>query len=202
MFKNEVGAEIDVTRIEHEEQRIAKMYVQQNDVVLELGARYGTVSAKIQAQLANKKMHVAVEPDSRVIETLRANLERHASEAVVFHGIVSKTPGVLEGDGYGTIVRLNGNGTCCASTTVEELEKQLGANFTVLIADCEGCLGPFLKDFPQLLEQLRLVHFETDPGYHQTDYEQIKLLLREHGFREAEHVNWQWVFVKDVRRDE
>lgn len=197
MFRNEVGDEIDISRIEHEEQRIAQQYVKPNDVVLELGARYGTVSAKVQQQLANKKLHVAVEPDSRVIGSLRDNLTKHGCETMVFHGIVSKTPGVLEGNGYATMVRLNGNGTCCASTTIEDLETQLGAKFTVLIADCEGCLGPFLEDFPQLLDQLRLVHFETDPGYRQTDYEKVKQLLTIKGFREAEHVNWQWVFVRD-----
>jgi FkbM family methyltransferase len=196
MFVDEHGSAININSVEHNEQRIAEQYVRPDDVVLELGARYGTVSAKIQAKLAVKRNHVAVEPDSRVIETLRKNLQEHGPDAIVFHGIVSKKPGVVEGDGYGTLVRLHGEGTCCASTTVEELETQLGAKFTVLLADCEGCLGPFLDDFPQLYEQLRLVHFETDPGYNQTDYKQIEQTLLQHGFKQIERVGWQWVFEK------
>lgn len=196
MFRNEVGDIIDIAALEVTEQRIAEQYIRPDDVVLELGARYGTVTAKIQSKLARKDLHVAVEPDRRVVQALRTNLQDHGCTPLVFEGIVSKQPGVLQGNGYGTIVRLGVDGTCCASTTVEELEAKLGAKFTVLIADCEGCLGPFLQDFPGLLDQLRLVHFETDPGYNQTDYEQVKTLLKEHGFQEAEHEAWQWVFVR------
>jgi FkbM family methyltransferase len=196
MFRDEQGRTINTAHMEREEQRIAEQYVEPGDVVLELGARYGTVSAKIQSRLANKKLHVAVEPDSSVIPVLRSNLAEHLCETLVFQGIVSKTTGVVEQKGYSTIVRLGATGTSCPTTTVDDLEAQIGAKFTVLIADCEGCVGPFLEDFPHLLDQLRLVHFETDPGYKQTDYEHVKTLLREHGFQEVEHMNWQWVFAK------
>jgi len=197
MFRDEQGSAIDITKVEHNEQRIAEQYVRPDDVVLELGARYGTVSAKIQAKLAVKRNHVAVEPDARVIDTLRTNLQEHGCDAHVFHGIVSKQPGVIQGSGYGTLVRLHAEGTCCARTTVEDLETLLGAKFTVLIADCEGCLGPFLEDFPQLYEQLRMVHFETDPGYNQTDYKHVEEMLLQHGFQQVERVGWQRVFVKN-----
>lgn len=196
MFRDDAGQVIDIARIEFAEQRIAETHVRPDDVVLELGARYGTVTAKIQSKLARKELHVAVEPDVRVLQALRNNLQEHGCCPVVFDGIVSKRPGVVEGDGYGTLVRLGASGRPCPSKTVQELEAEIGAKFTVLIADCEGCVGPFLEDFPELLDQLRLVHFETDPGYNQTNYEQVKEKLEQHGFREAEHDGWQWVFVK------
>jgi FkbM family methyltransferase len=196
MFRDENGKVIDVVSVEHQEQRIAQQYVKPDDVVLELGARYGTVSAKIQTRLANKKLHVAVEPDSGVIPALRMNLHENGCETLVFQGIVSKVSGVVEPSGYATIVRLGGSEDSCAIASVDELETKIGAKFTVLIADCEGCIGPFLQDFPQLLDQLRLIHFETDPGYDQTDYEHVKSMLVQHGFQEVEHVNWQWVYVR------
>jgi FkbM family methyltransferase len=199
MFFNELGEQINTAAFEAQEQEFASKYVEADDVVLELGARYGTVTVRIQSKLNAKQLHVAVEPDPLVLEVLRKNLERHDSLATVFHGIVSKTPGALEQDGYATIVRLQSteDEKCCASINVEDLETRLGAKFTALVADCEGCLGPFFKDFPEFLAQLRMVMLETDPGYNQTDYAEIRALLLEKGFVEADHVGWQYVYVRE-----
>lgn len=199
MFFNELGEEINTAAFEAQEQEFAGTYIEADDVVLELGARYGTVTVRIQSRLRSKTMHVAVEPDALVVNVLRENLERHASQAVVFQGIVSKTPGAVHQDGYATLVRLQdaSDSDCCASVDIEALETQLGAKFTAVVADCEGCVGPFLRDFPTLLSQLRMFMFETDPGYNQTDYAQVHALLLDAGFVVAANVGWQFVYVRD-----
>ena len=48
------GVPIDTNRIEKHEQDLANLYILENDVVLELGARYGSVSCVINSKLANK----------------------------------------------------------------------------------------------------------------------------------------------------
>ena len=198
MFFNELGETINTAAMEAQEQEFASKYIQEDDVVLELGARYGTVTVRIQSRLRAKHLHVAVDPDPLVADVLRKNLERHQSLATVFQGIVSKTFGTVEQDGYGTLVRLQteADAGCCASTDIQSLEATLGAKFTALVADCEGCLGPFFKDFPDVLSQLRLVMLETDPGYNQTDYGEVHAELRKRGFVEVDHVGWQFVYVR------
>jgi len=52
--------------VEVPEQKLVNIYIQPDDVVLELGARYGTVSCNINKKLNNKLNQVSVEPDSRV----------------------------------------------------------------------------------------------------------------------------------------
>jgi FkbM family methyltransferase len=200
MFVDEFGAEINVEECEVVEQKFAAQFVKAEDVVLELGARYGTVTVKIQERLARKHLHVAVEPDATVLPCLRDNLQRHGSRARILDSIVSKTRGALEGKGYGTYVRLHPDESaqCCASTTVEQLEAELGVPFSALIADCEGCLGPFLQDFPTLLERLRMVMFETDEGYGQTDYASIHAQLIALGFQNTAFENNQFVYEKTV----
>ena len=44
---DQYGKRIDVKRIEAKEQQLAKKYIKNDDVVLELGARYGSVSVTI-----------------------------------------------------------------------------------------------------------------------------------------------------------
>jgi hypothetical protein len=47
---------------EHHEQFLANKLIQGNDCVLELGARYGTVSCTINNKLINKENQVVIEP--------------------------------------------------------------------------------------------------------------------------------------------
>ena len=46
-FQNENGAQINTNCFELQEQELAKKYIKENDVVLELGARYGSVYCAI-----------------------------------------------------------------------------------------------------------------------------------------------------------
>lgn len=57
---------VDTNKMKKSEQDLAKQYIKKDDVVLELGARYGSVSCIINSKLSNKNNQVSVEPDSRV----------------------------------------------------------------------------------------------------------------------------------------
>ena len=80
MFVNHLGEIIDIDRFEREEQDLAREYICPSDIVLELGARYGTVSCVINNALSTKKHHVAVEPDSRVWDALEQNRKHHKAD--------------------------------------------------------------------------------------------------------------------------
>lgn len=54
-FYDEYNIKIDHFSKERSEQELAYKYVKKNDIVLELGARYGTVSCAINSKLVNKK---------------------------------------------------------------------------------------------------------------------------------------------------
>ena len=64
---------VNIKKLEKQEQELAKQYVLEDDVVLELGARYGSVSCTINSKLNNKKNQVVVEPDDRVWDALERN---------------------------------------------------------------------------------------------------------------------------------
>ena len=49
------GNKVDIEHIEKHEQDLSKQYILENDIVLELGARYGSVSCVINSKLNNKK---------------------------------------------------------------------------------------------------------------------------------------------------
>ena len=67
---------INTNKIEKQEQDLANKYILETDVVLELGARYGSVSCIINSKLNNKNNQVVVEPYKRVWDALEINKKK------------------------------------------------------------------------------------------------------------------------------
>ena len=86
VFIDECGAAINTHTNEWHEQILALQHVQPHHRVLELGARYGTVSCALQYNRPAR--HVAVEPDARVWAALAANLAANdgCEKCEVFEG--------------------------------------------------------------------------------------------------------------------
>ena len=55
---NEQDILVDTEKLEKPEQELAEKYINKDDIVLELGARYGSVSCIINSKLSNKTNHV------------------------------------------------------------------------------------------------------------------------------------------------
>jgi hypothetical protein len=190
---DENGKQIDTSKIECEEQQLAEQYIQPDDIVFELGARYGSVSCVINKKLKIKTNQVSVEPDCRVWDALEKNKIENSCEFQIVKGFVSnKTLDLVNLDcseGYGT--------TCTESTssTVQSYPfSSFDLPFNVLVADCEGFLEIFFDENPELYSKLRLVLFEADYP-NKCNYTKIKTELLKHGFTKIREGH-QNVFLK------
>ena len=181
---DQFGNTIDISRVEKPEQDLAGRYIQEDDIVLELGARYGSVSCIINSKLLCKTNQVVVEPDERVWEALERNKKMNHCEFHIVKGFVSKQKlGLTEIDsynGYGTTSVLDASSTI-PSFTMAEIREKYNVCFTVLVADCEGFLEQFLHENPKFLDRLRLVIFEADCP-NKSNYKKIRKALRKKGF--------------------
>ena len=138
---------VNILSIEKEEQDLANQYILENDVVLELGARYGSVSCVINSKLNNKYNQVVVEPDNRVWTALENNKQQNNCYFNIVKGFISNKKLDLINlnvclDGYGSTFIENKN-TIIPSYTLNEIKMQYNLNFNVLVADCEGFLEMF-----------------------------------------------------------
>ena len=124
-FKDEKGTVIDIANVENEEQRQAEKYIEPDSIVLELGARYGTVSSMINKKLNVKTNQVSVEPDSKVISALKSaqNNKYH-----VLQGFISRKKLELTGEGYGLTAKET-DSTSYNSYTLEDVEKMYNLKF-------------------------------------------------------------------------
>jgi FkbM family methyltransferase len=179
------GNTIDISQIEKPEQDLANNYIEKNDVVLELGARYGSVSCVINSKLENKTHQVVVEPDERVWEALEQNKKFNDCHFSIVKGFVSKSKlGLNHLDRDYGVISVKDDETKIPSFTLDEIMSTHQLNFNVLVADCEGFLELFFDENPTFYEQLRLIIFEADYP-EKCNYEKIKLALTKHQFKKV-----------------
>ena len=194
---NESGDKVDTEYWENREQIHAKEFIQPDDVVLELGARYGSVSVVINRKLNNPLNHVAVDPDDRIWECLERNRSINNCKFHILKGCISRKPVALaELDicyGYCTKSVPTSEPTSVKSYTLEEVQEMYGLKFTTLVADCEGFLGTFFQENPCMYEQLNTVLYEEDCS-EICDYSLIMDNLKKHGFTNlwyGSHLVWK-----------
>ena len=183
---NENGVAVDTNSLEAEEQKLANTYIKRNDVVLELGARYGSVSCIINSKLTSKTSHVVVEPDDRVWGALEKNRQANNCNFNIVKGFISnKKLGLTNLDvyygGYGA-TSVEQSDSKIPSYTLDEITKKYNLQFNVLVADCEGFLETFFDENPTFYDNLRLVMFEEDyPD--KCNYTKIRETLIAKGFK-------------------
>ncbi len=175
---------INHLEIETNEQMQAWHYIPSDSTVLELGARYGTVSCIINHKLKDKTRQVSVEPDLRVLSALYKNRELHQCQFQIYNGIISNVNMKLCQDNH------NVYGNFCEKTehsfinkiTLDELIKKTGLHFDVLVADCEGFLEHFFDENLNYIPHFKVIIFEKDYP-HRCNYHKIESILISLGFK-------------------
>jgi FkbM family methyltransferase len=191
---------INTNLIEVTEQQLVDIHIQPDDIVLELGARYGTVSCRINKKLNNKLNQVSVEPDERVWSALEINKKNNNCNFHILKGFCSDKKLSLTNindyiDGYAATF-VEDNKSNILSYTLHEIEEKYNLKFNVLVADCEGFLGEFFYQNPNFYDQLRMIIFEADYP-EKCDYDSIRETLHQKGF-ECKLIGHQNVFIKKI----
>ena len=180
-YVDENGNIVNHHVFERNEQDIARRFIARDATVLELGARYGTVSCVINSILNDPKRHVAVDPDISIIEALRKNRETHGAHFHIFNGVISRKPLFLQPYSYSTHTTSEDTGVQTQSLTIEEIEKVYGMTFDCLVADCEGFMEQFVRDNEDFVRRLEMITYEEDQGSW-CDYNYVYEKLRSFGF--------------------
>lgn len=165
---------------ETEEQYYLKKYISKDDIVLQLGGNIGTSCILVDKIVDNKERQICVEPNKDIYDLLLYNKHNTSSKFQIIDSVVT--------DNSNIYMLKTGHDDIEFSTTTEFTEDKVKNirlenlnQFNVLFADCEGCLCPFLTEYPQVLNRLNKVIYEKD----KTDicnYINIETLLSANGF--------------------
>jgi hypothetical protein len=99
------AAECGVELVEHE---LVRKFIQPTDAVLELGARFGTTSCAIAAQLGNSGKQVSVEPDYSVWFILAHNQHKHRCAFWTLRGVATSLQVTVSPASYATRTSMGG----------------------------------------------------------------------------------------------
>lgn len=186
--------------IEIVEQELVKKYVKPEDIVLELGARYGAVSITTNKIVNDKSSHYVVEPDEKVWDALGSNMKNNNCDFNIIKGVIGKEKYKISGSNYSTFTEKDLNGTI-KNYDIPDVK------FNTLIVDCEGYLEIFYdenKEFFTTLEKIILEADEIDRcNYDRVFDEFIKI-----GFHQIEKIKeptcdnmYHYVFIREAPKE-
>lgn len=196
LFRNKIMLKgIDtILRYEQYEQYFVSRWLKPNDIVLEIGARYGVVSSCINFMLKNKSKQVSIEPDPYAHSILEENRRRTKSKFKICKEVLSNKPIKMHFTEFGLNSGVANNSELntrkVPNITVKDFLKKYKMKFNVLVADCEGCLCKLFQESGDLLlKNIELVIFEQDAEAI-CDYNVVTNKLKELGFILQDCVNF------------
>jgi FkbM family methyltransferase len=144
-------------------------YIKPDMKVLELGARYGTVSVCLDFLLKDpQKQLLCVDPDSTIKNCLDKNKYINNCSFNIFNGAISKQNLYVCYNGCGWETKtyitppLNLKTEKINTLSIEQIEEVYNIKFNCLIADCEGFLLEFIKENENFFDNLICVIYEED----------------------------------------
>lgn len=200
IFYNEKNEKINHKIEEFEEQRIAYKFINKDDIVLELGGRYGSVSVVINKIVNNKNQHVVVDPDINIIPSLEKNRDLNNCNFTILPKFISNKNKKIVYDGYGTRIEDNIDSNTDnnqSQISYNQFKEEFPQKFNVLVADCEGCLYDFLEIMGDDFNNLTKVIYEADQP-HLCDYNKVKEKLLNAGFvLKDNNFDFRFVYIKE-----
>lgn len=151
---NEKGKHVNCNA-EIVEQNLVKTYVKPDDKVLELGARYGSVSIVTNKIINDKSSHYVVEPDSEVWDCLENNMKLNDCNFNIIKGVISKKKLNVYQNNYSTYT-YEDQGSTIECYDIPKID------FNVLIVDCEGFFETFYNENKSFFKNLKTIIFESD----------------------------------------
>jgi len=195
---DELGNKINNLEFEVDEQRDALQYIDPTDIVLELGARFGSVSIAIAYKQKNSGNLVVIEPDTTIIPALTKNKILNNSKFVIVNKYISNKNKKIIYGGYGTKL-IKESFTDSLQISYTQFKKEYPFKFNVLVADCEGCLCDFIDIIGNDINNYNKILFEADQK-DMCNYEKLIEKLKNIGFKEvSKRLDgiYRYVFIKN-----
>lgn len=142
------------------EQLMAVKHITPDSIVLELGGSIGRNSCVINSILDTKTKHVVIEPSTKELSMLQQNRDSNTLGFFIENSAISNVPLYsLNWQTYQTQIP----GSVEVNTiNYDDLLAKYKLKFNTLVIDNEGHFVDMLKDFPTILDSIKLLIIEHD----------------------------------------
>ena len=149
---------------EYPEQIMSMMYIEPDNVVLELGGCIGRNSLIISSKLNNSDQLLVFETNPNYANILNENKNLNNFNFLIENSAISKIPLFQKSIDSRPIEAIPDieNWYPIKTMTWQEVKNKYNKTFDVLVADCEGALYYILRDEPSFLETFKTIIIEND----------------------------------------
>jgi len=161
------------------EQLMSVKHITPDSVVLELGGSIGRNSCVINSILDTKTNHVVIEPSTRELSMLQQNRDSNNFGFFIENSAISKDP--LYSLGWYTYRTQIPDSVEVNTINYDNLLVKYKLKFNTLVIDSEGHFVGMLKDFPNILDGIKLLIIEHDFNT-EDDLCYFKKLMTQSGF--------------------
>jgi hypothetical protein len=158
----------DKTQLNKEipEQLMAIKHINHDSIVLELGGSIGRNSCVINSILHTKTNHVVIEPSTMELSILQQNRDSNNFGFFIENSAISKVP-LYQGNNPGCTNWHTFNVPLPNTVPVNTIDyntliEKYKLIFNTLVIDNEGNFVAMLKDFPSILDNIKLLIIEHD----------------------------------------
>lgn len=178
------GKEYDPDTVEKDEQEMVKKWINNEDIVLEIGCSYGTVSCTL-ARLCKKL--VSLDPDKDAINVCKENMKRQNVNFECLWGTLSRKSLYFVKENktdYGYTNSFSSSNI--PHFSIKDIENKYSLKFNTLVIDCEGCMEQIFRDFDT--SQFKKVIYERD-NEERCDYMFIDYILKYNGLVKVDDID-------------
>ena len=174
-------------KYEFREKQLVEKYLNQDDIVLELGGCIGVVSLLINKILKNKLNHIVLEIDKINLKFLELNRQNNNAKFKIIHGVLSMQDKLYYKKSHsfwGGKISKKENSNPIKSYSLKELELKSNLKFNTLVMDIEGGEVEVINDLD--LNQFKKILFEIHFERKDSNYIVIEEKLIHFNFKKKE----------------
>ena len=160
-------------------------YIEKKDIILEIGGNIGRVSILLSTLINDDKNLVVLESNNQHYNELLINKNQNGCNFTVLNNALSKYPlyqykwvtftleeyNNIHEDERHLLKQIN-------IISYEEIIENYNLNFNTLILDCEGAFYYIVKDYPEILKNIKKIIIENDFRYIEQYYYITQLFLK------------------------
>lgn len=162
------------------EQLMAVKHITPDSIVLELGGSIGRNSCVINSILDTKTNHVVIEPSTKELSMLQTNRDSNNFGFFIENSAISNVP-LYSLNWYTYLTQIPGS-VEVNTINYDDLLTKYKLKFNTLVIDNEGNFVNMLKDFPTILDGIKLLIIEHDFNT-EDDLYYFKKTLTQSGFK-------------------
>jgi FkbM family methyltransferase len=158
------------------EQKMILKFLPKNSKILEFGGNIGRASLISNSIINDKTQHLVLESNKTIVRSLRKNKQLNNSQFQILNAALSNKPMIYKHWNTQQSDVILKDWKKVNIVNLDYIKNSYNIPFNTIIADCEGAFVNILKDFPEILNGIKMIFIEHDFNTNEDFYYFISIM--------------------------